>query len=117
MIAGAFGTLARYLIGNIFSRSEINSINVGIFIPNMIGSLLFGLIWALSYEKGWISEQVRLPILVGFMGAFTTYSTFAFDNYQLLKNYQWSSLSINLLVTNLGGILLVYLGFRLAKLF
>ena len=51
----------------------------------MIGSLLFGFVWAISYEKGWISEQVRLPILVGFMGAFTTYSTFVLIIINYLK--------------------------------
>ncbi|MBA31988.1 MAG: fluoride efflux transporter CrcB [Chloroflexi bacterium] len=116
-IAGALGTLARYFIGNLFVRDGINTINFGIFIPNILGSLAFGFIWSISYDKGLISDQLRVPILVGFMGAFTTFSTFAFDNFTLLRDSQWSMLSLNLLITNIGGVIFVYLGFRIAKFF
>ncbi len=114
-VAGAAGTLARYGIGTLFQRDGISGMPWGVFTANMIGALLFGLIWAASEERGWISENMRVIALVGFMGAFTTFSTFAFDNYQMARVSEWGWFAANMVLTNVGGLAAVWIGFRLAR--
>ena len=89
---------------------------LSVLLVNILGSFLFGLIWALSEDKGIIGPEVRLVILVGFLGSFTTFSTFAFDNISLFSNDQIGYFIINILLNNLLGIFFVYLGFKVSKL-
>lgn len=114
-IAGAAGTLTRYGVGTLFQRDGVTGVPWGVFTANMIGSLLFGVIWAMSEERGWISENMRVVALVGFMGAFTTFSTFAFDNVQMARASEWGWFATNMLLTNVGGLAAVYAGFRVAR--
>ncbi len=114
-MAGAAGTLTRYGVGLLFQRDGADSMPWGIFVANMAGALLFGIVWALSEERGWIGENLRLVILVGFMGAFTTFSTFAFDNLQMARASEWGWFAANLALTNIGGLVCVYAGFRVAR--
>ena len=114
-IAGAAGTLTRYGVGSLFQRQGVTGMPWGVFAANMIGSLLFGLIWAMSEERGWISENARLVILVGFLGAFTTFSTFAFDNVQMARASEWGWFAANLVLTNLGGLAFIYAGFKITR--
>ena len=114
-LAGAAGTLARYGVGTLFQRDGVAGMPWGVFVANMIGALLFGFIWAASEERGWISENMRVIALVGFMGAFTTFSTFAFDNVQMARASEWGWFGANMLLTNVGGLAAVYAGFRVAR--
>ena len=114
-IAGAAGTLTRYGVVSLFQRDGVSGMPWGVFAANMVGSLLFGLIWAMSEERGWIGENTRVIALVGFMGAFTTFSTLAFDNVQMARASEWGWFAANLTLTNVGGLAFVYAGFRLAR--
>ncbi len=114
-LAGAVGTLTRYGVGSLMQRDGVVGMPWGIFAVNMIGALLFGLIWAASEERGWISENMRVIALVGFMGAFTTFSTFAFDNTQMVRASEWGWFATNMVLTNAGGLAAVYAGFRVAR--
>tara|TARA_B100000809_G_C14702990_1_gene374876 strand:+ start:127 stop:519 length:393 start_codon:yes stop_codon:yes gene_type:complete len=114
-LAGAAGTLTRYGVGTLFQRDGFGGMPWGVFAANMIGALLFGLIWAASEERGWIGENMRVIALVGFLGAFTTFSTFAFDNVQMAGASEWGWFGANMLATNAGGLIAVYAGFRVAR--
>jgi len=116
MVTGSIGTLLRYCISTFFSRYSPYNFPIGVFVVNMMGSFLFGLIWALSENKGIISSEMRLIILVGFMGSFTTFSTFAFDNTNFLSNGQIGYFILNIFINNVFGIFFVYFGFRISKL-
>jgi CrcB protein len=64
-----------------------------------------------------ISGATRLIVLVGFMGAFTTFSTFAFETAQMLDDSQWLLAAGNLLLNNVAGVALVLLGIAIGKQF
>ncbi len=114
-VAGALGTLARYGFLVLFQRQGYTGLPWGIFFANMLGAFLFGFIWAALEERGVTNENLRAFALVGFMGAFTTFSTFAFENVQMARSSEWGWFATNMIATNFGGLVCIYVGFKLAR--
>lgn len=115
--AGAAGTLARFGLSGLVQRLGPTDFPWGTFAVNALGCLLFGVVWSLAEERLVISGATRLVVLVGFMGAFTTFSTFAFETVQLLDDSQWLAAAGNLLLQNVAGVALVLLGIALGRYF
>ena len=115
-ISGAVGTLARFGLSGLVQASYKGNLPLGTFVVNMIGCLLFGFIWTISEEKLAISGEARLIILVGFMGAFTTFSTFAFETTALIRDSQWLMAAGNILAQNIIGIVFLFIGIALGRL-
>ena len=116
-LAGALGTLARYGIASYVQRRVDSSFPWGVFAVNMAGSFIFGFLWAFSEERGWVTENMRAFAFAGFLGAFTTFSTFAFDNMQLARASNWQFFVVNILLTNAAGIALAFAGLRAGRAF
>ncbi len=114
-VAGASGTLARYGMTTLFVRYAPSGFPWGVFAVNTAGCLLFGLIWVMSEERGWVNADARIIALTGFMGAFTTFSTFAFDSVQLARGNNWAWAAANIVLSNTAGLLAVLAGFRLGR--
>ncbi len=116
-IAGAVGTLTRYYLGGFVQRlSGSSAFPWGTFSVNMLGCLLFGFIWTLAEERFVISPQARTIILVGFMGALTTFSTFIFDTGSLLRGSQLALAIGNIAVQNVTGLIFLFLGIAAGRL-
>jgi CrcB protein len=116
-IAGALGTLARYYLGGFVQRAAgAGGFPWGTFSVNMLGCLLFGFVWTLAEEKFVIGPQARAVILVGFMGALTTFSTFVFDTGALLRGSQLALAIGNIAVQNVTGLLFLFLGIAVGRL-
>jgi CrcB protein len=114
-IAGSCGAMTRYLIYLLTNRLYQGSFPWATISVNLIGCLLFGLIYSLSEDRLTISNETRIIILVGFVAAFTTFSTFAFENAELIKSSEWLKLGLNMSIQNIAGILLVFLGMTLGR--
>ena len=115
-IGGAAGALARYGTVVAYQRFAPSSFPLAILTVNVLGSLLFGLVWAYAEDRDWVSENMRLLVLTGFMGSFTTFSTFAFDEAMFLRGGSWALFVANLLISNAAALTAVYVGFRVGKL-
>ncbi len=116
-IAGAAGTLARYGLATVVQRLAPDNFPWGTLAVNAVGCLLFGIVWSLAEERVLISHATRLILLAGFMGAFTTFSTFAFETGHLLDHaHPWLAAG-NVLLQNVLGIVLVLVGIVLGRLF
>ena len=85
----------------------------GIFLVNIIGCFFIGLLGNKLSEN----ESLRLLFIVGFLGSLTTFSTFAFDNYNLLNLRSYYYLFANIILSNFIGIIMVIIGTRTIKLF
>jgi len=115
-LAGALGALARYGLSLAAQRAYGGEFPVGTFAVNMAGSFLFGVIWSLAEERMLISGQTRAILLIGFMGAFTTFSTFMFETGELMRDGEWAPAAWNLLGQNGFGLIALYAGFMVGRL-
>ena len=113
--AGAAGTLARLWLSGAVYRLLGPDFPWGTWAVNTIGCLLFGLVWVLSEERFVISGETRLIVLVGFMGAFTTFSTYVFESAQLATGGEWVRMWLNLLGQNVAGFAAFMLGVLLGR--
>lgn len=107
---GAAGALARYGVSGLGYRLFGTSFPWGTLLVNASGCLVIGSLWA-------VSERVVLParfsplVLVGFLGAFTTFSTYGLETFNLLRDGEWGLGLLNLVLSNVLGLLLIALGF------
>ncbi|MSQ08751.1 MAG: CrcB family protein [Dehalococcoidia bacterium] len=116
-VAGAAGTLARYGVTTLFLRYAPSGFPWGVFAINVAGSFLFGAVWVMGEERGVVGPNMRLIALTGFMGAFTTFSTFAFDSVQLARGGNWTWMVANLVLSSAAGMAAVLVGFRVGRAF
>lgn len=112
--AGGLGTLARYGVGLGANAVFGPQHPWGTFIVNILGSFLFGLVSGLIAAE-WFPEHWRIYLLTGFLGGFTTFSAFAFENQQFLSDRRWDMLGIHMLGQNVLGIIAVLLGLMVTE--
>ncbi len=103
-LAGAAGTLARYGLTGLVQRLFRTEFPWGTLTVNLVGCCLAGLLWAAAERRVPISGQTRTVILVGFMGAFTTFSSLMLETGNLLRDSQWAWAAGNVALNNVLGI-------------
>ncbi len=109
-LAGAFGTLARYGLAGFVQRINGASFPWGTVAVNLTGCFLVGLLWTL-FENRWpVSAETRLFVLVGFMGAFTTFSTLILESSELLRSAEWIYAAANIAMQNGLGFVALFAG-------
>lgn len=113
--AGALGTLSRYGLGNWIQRLHGGPFPWGTWVVNCLGCFLFGFVWSLAEGRWYVDSGNRLLVLVGFMGAFTTFSTYLFDTQRMLEGSQWLWVAGNLLGQNAAGLAALVVGSYLAR--
>ncbi|MDX1544563.1 MAG: CrcB family protein [Christiangramia sp.] len=89
----------------------------GTFIVNIIGSLLLGAILGYAIKTNTLNNPTNLILGVGFCGGFTTFSTFSFENYSLIKSGDYLSFSVYFFGSLILGILAILIGILISKLF
>ena len=109
-IGGAFGAVARYLINvsplaNLFSKFPFPT-----FFINITGSFLIGFLFVLLTEKFTVGDNLRLTIIVGFLGAFTTFSTFEMEIYDLALEREFTTAFVYLFLSVTLGFIGVLIG-------
>ena len=114
--AGALGTLTRYGLQGWVQRWTGGTFPWGTAAVNILGCLLFGGLWAASSERHWLGAEARIIVLVGFFGAFTTFSTFAFETVQMMRAGQWGWAAGSAALQNGLGILAIWAGIQAVKI-
>lgn len=115
VVAGGLGTLARYGLSGLVSRINGDSFPWGTLSVNAIGCLLAGLVWALFESRWQVSGEVRTIVLVGFLGAFTTFSAFILETGDLVRSTQWAYAAANISLQNGIGFVALFAGVTLGR--
>jgi fluoride exporter len=113
MIGGGLGSACRYWLFLLAQRPGIE-FPLGTLAVNLLGCLAIGFLWGFL-ESARLAHEWRLFIFTGFLGGFTTYSTFARETTQLFEAGEWKSAIIYLAASNLGGLALAAAGFLLGR--
>lgn len=114
-LAGACGTVARYGLAMSVEKYNGASFPLGTLAVNVLGCFAVGMIWALFESKWPVEPQTRMLVLVGFMGAFTTFSAIMLESSELAKASGWLIASANVLVHNGLGAAALFGGAALIK--
>jgi CrcB protein len=95
-IGGALGSVARYLLSTFVLRATGTLFPLGTFVVNVIGCLVFGAIAGAASQRVQLAPALRLFLLTGILGGFTTFSSYAFESFTLVRDGQflWASLNI-----------------------
>ena len=111
---GAIGTVLRYGVSMWVQRLLQYSFPFGILSVNVIGSFLIGFCWSLA-ESYNFSVNTRAFLFTGLFGGFTTFSSFALDTMSLMKTGDYKLAFINILASNVLGLIAVFLGLLVGR--
>jgi CrcB protein len=114
-LAGGLGALARYGLSTLVQRTSGATFPWGTLAVNVLGAFVFGLIWSLVETRLVLSVETRVILLSGFLGGFTTFSSFMFESVALMTDGQWGLAALNLGGQVLAGLVAVFLGLALGR--
>ncbi|TVZ55792.1 CrcB protein [Lutibacter sp. Hel_I_33_5] len=113
-VGGGFGSALRFLVGKWLTNAN-GGFPYGTFTVNILGSLLIGIILGMAAKNETLSQGSTLLLATGFCGGFTTFSTFAYENHQLLKTGDFATFAIYTIASFAVGFLAVFTGMYLVK--
>ena len=117
-IGGATGCICRYWVSSLSQRLFDNPFfPYGTLTVNVQGCLLIGFLGGISETRQIFTPEVRVLIFIGFLGGFTTFSTFGYEIFMAARDGQFIPALVNLLFHLVLGFGAVWLGFTLSKLF
>lgn len=115
ILGGTAGTLSRYLLAGWVYAVLGTNFPYGTLLVNLIGCFLIGFLAALAEEKFLLGPEARLLLMVGFCGAFTTFSTFMFETANLLRDGETLKAFMNVAASVIVGFLVFRLGVFLGE--
>ncbi len=114
-IGGFVGAVSRYGLALWIGQRWGRAFPLGTFVINVSGSFLIGLLMTLMAERFTVNPQWRLLLVVGFLGAYTTFSTFEYETGSLLKDGEWTFAMLNVILSVVAGFVALKLGEVIAK--
>ena len=114
-IGGFLGAITRYSVALWIGQKWGRTFPFGTFVVNITGCLLIGFLMPLLTERLLVNPQLRLLLTVGFLGAYTTFSTFAYETGALLQDGEWLFTVLNVVLSVLVGFVALKLGEMAAK--
>ena len=113
--AGFIGTLGRYWLSGIVARRYGETFPFGTLTVNLVGCFIVGLLFYLMQERYLVNENVRSIVLIGLIGGFTTFSSLGLQTFTLLRDNEIALAALNIIASNVLGLLLVWAGYTLGK--
>jgi CrcB protein len=108
---GALGSVARYLLSTALLRASGTLFPIGTFGVNLVGCILFGMIAGAAEQRVQIEPELRLFLLVGVLGGFTTFSSYAFESFSLLRDGQFLAAALNIVGQVVAGLVGLWAGY------
>jgi len=116
LLAGAVGTGFRYGLSSlIYSGIKRPTFPYANLIINVSGSFAIGLLAELFDGREMVSPTTRATLLIGLLGGYTTFSSFSYETFSLIRDGEWFRAALNSVGSVLLGLLAVWLGVRLAQ--
>jgi len=116
-LGGFAGTISRYLISRYFQIHFSTVFPWGTFLVNILGCFIIGIIYGVSEKGDFLSPEIRLLLTVGFCGGLTTFSTFSNDAFLLFNQQEWFRFAFYTSASFFLGLIAVYFGHLILKLF
>ena len=116
-LAGLIGTLGRYWLSDVMAKRYGDAFPWGTLLVNAIGCFVAGSVFYLTEERLVLSPTTRSVILIGLVGGFTTFSSYGLQTFTLMRGGEFGLASLNLTLSNLLGLSLVWAGYSLVKAF
>jgi len=115
-VGGFFGAIARYLVdGWVSGSTKVGAFPLGTFVINISGAFTLGLLFALALEKTAIDPRIRGPVMIGFLGAYTTFSTLMLESWRLAEDGSWGLALLNIGLSSVVGMCAVFAGLTLGR--
>ncbi len=112
-LGGGLGSIFRYLIGLALNKNDFLT-PYGTFLVNVLGSLLIGLLAGYNLRNLNLSHDYQALLIAGFLGGFTTFSSFAFENLVMIQNGRYLLFAAYFTTTLIVGLFAVALGYELS---
>ena len=112
---GAIGALSRFGLQQWLAPMYSGRFPLAIFIANSIGSLCIGLIYVLIVERGMLPEVWRAFLMVGLLGAFTTFSAFSLDSLRLIEQGEGLIALSNIFANVVVGLISAFIGMSIGR--
>jgi fluoride exporter len=114
-VGGAFGAISRYLVQGWVQDLAGGRFPWGTLAVNTSGSFVLGLVFALAIDRGVLAPEIRVPLMVGFIGSYTTFSTLMLESWVLVEEGDFSHLLINLVGSVVIGMIAVVAGLAVGR--
>ena len=115
-VAGLIGTLVRYWLSGIIDNRAGTSFPFGTLTVNLIGCFVIGFLFYAFADEFVLHPTIRSAVFIGLLGGFTTFSSFGIQTFTLLENGQVLWAALNILLSNVGGLVLVWFGYILSRI-
>jgi fluoride exporter len=115
-LAGFVGTLARYWLSGVAARRYGETFPYGTFAVNALGCFLAGGLFSLMYDRFLTSPTLRSIVFIGLLGGLTTFSSYGLQTFTLLRDGEIALALLNIGLSNIAGLFLVWVGYKLAGL-
>jgi CrcB protein len=112
---GAAGAVSRYLVDTIVSERFAGAFPLGTLVINMSGSFLLGLLFALAVDEARLPSEVRPALMIGFLGAYTTFSTLMLESWRLVEDGALALAVVNLAGSMVLGVVAVVAGMAIGR--
>jgi CrcB protein len=113
---GALGCVARYYLSGWVYDLMGTAMPYGTLAVNVLGAFLIGLIMEFSLRSSYVSQEIRIGLTIGFLGGFTTFSTFSYETYRLLESAQFLHALANAFSSVVVCLVFTYVGIVAARL-
>jgi CrcB protein len=114
-LGGLVGTLCRYWLSGLIARQYGETFPWGTLIVNVVGCFLAGSLFNLTEERFLVSPTLRTVVLIGMIGGFTTFSSFGLQTFTLVREGEFGLAALNVTISNLLGLLMVWAGYSLVR--
>lgn len=114
-LGGFAGAIARYALDGWVSEATRGSFPWGTLVINVSGSFALGLLFALTVERAALPAELRGPLGIGFLGAYTTFSTLTLESLRLMQDGAWTLAAANLAGSVVLGLAAVVAGVALGR--